>query len=282
MKGGSRKRRITWLDRIVLAAALIFAVLPIYWLVMTSFKPWMEYGDAPPGWLPTNPTLENYHFIFVPFENAFGRSESSSWGAVIATFAVASLATLISVAAGFMAALAIVRYRFGGWWLPYYILSFRMVPPIAVAIPVAVAATMVGIPDGNITLVLVYAAYTVPVSTWVLKSYMDDVPPNLEEAALLDGMSRWGAHWRVTLPLMKSGLIVTLLFVFILNWGEAAMAISIGSGQFITIPARLLGLTASPNVQIALSVMAALPLALISYFILPHLGRGFSFGVVRS
>lgn len=276
------RQRLTWGNGVFLAAGLAFALLPLYWLVMTSFKPWLEYGNAPLGWWPGHPTLENYHFVFIPFENAFGRAEASSWGSILASFGVAALATAISVTAGFMAALAIVRYRLGRWWLPLYILSFRMVPPMAVAIPIAVVATMVGFPDGNITLVLVYAAYTVPVATWVLRSYLEQVPPALEEAAQLDGLSRWAAHWRVTLPLMKSGLIVTAVFVFILNWGEAALAVSIGSGRFVTIPAQLMGLTASPNVQVALSVLAALPLVLISYFILPHLGRSFSFGFVRS
>ena len=78
------KQRFTWNNGIFLALALIFAVLPLYWLVMTSFKPWLEYGDAPLGWWPRRPTLENYHFVFIPFENAFGRAESSSWGSILA------------------------------------------------------------------------------------------------------------------------------------------------------------------------------------------------------
>lgn len=272
---------LTWPNAIFLAVALLFALFPVFWLVVSTFKPIWEYTAVPPVWFSDTPTLRAYSNVFHPYRDVFDWPQNSSWRSLIASWAVATAATAISITVGLMAGLAMARYRTGGNFLPFLILSFRMVPAMAVAIPVAIVASIVGLSAHSlVTLIFVYAAYTAPLAAWLLKSYIEQVPGEVEEAAMLDGMSRWRAHVSVTLPLIKSGLITTTLFVFILNWAEGAFAIALGSGQRITIPLQLSVKFGSPDVQAALSVLAAAPLVVIGLAIHPHLARSFTFGAI--
>jgi len=267
---------------LALVAALLFALVPLFWLVSTSFKPLFEFYLLPLQWLPRAPTLENYHNVFYPYIDPAGWPQSSSWRAIVASGVVAGSATCLSVGAGLMAAFAISRHRAGGSRMLLYILSFRMAPPMAVAIPVAVVISTVGIRDSFSGLILVYAAYTVPISTLMLKSFVDQVPAEIEEAAMMDGMSRWQSHFLVTLPLMRSGLAATLLFIFIICWGEGALALALSAGHWVTIPVQLVNKVFSPHVQGALAVLALPPLLILGFLIQPHLSRGFTFGALRN
>jgi multiple sugar transport system permease protein len=272
---------LTWLNVLFLVAALLFALFPVFWLFVSTFKPPWEYTAVPPIWLTDTPTLQNYHNVFYPYRDLLDWPQTPSWRSLIASWIVATAATVISVGVGLLAGIGFARYRAGGNALPLIILSFRMVPAMAVAIPVAIVAGQVGLAGQSLpTLILIYAAYTAPLSAWLLRSYVEQVPPEVEEAAMLDGMSRWQAHFRVTLPLIKSGLITTALFVFILNWAEGAFAIALGSGRWITIPLQLSVKFHSPHVQAALSVLAAAPLVVIGLAIHPHLARSFTFGAI--
>ena len=212
----SPARPLSPLNRIGLAAALIFALFPILWLFSRSFMPWVEYSAHPMIWLTENPTLDNYHDVFFDYVNLIGWPQSSSWRAIVASTIVSTVATFFSVAIGLLAALAISRYRIGGNFMALQILSFRMVPPIAVAVPFAIIGTTIGATFTPLLLTLIYIAYTVPLSTWMLKSFIDQTPRELEDAAMMDGMSRMQAHFRVTVPLIRSGLAATILFIFIL------------------------------------------------------------------
>ena len=116
----------------------------------------------------------------------------------------------------------------------------------------------------------------------MLKSFVDQVPAEIEEAAMMDGMSRWQSHFRVTLPLMRSGLVATLLFIFIICWGEGALALALSAGHWVTIPVQLVNKVFSPHVQAALAVLALPPLLIFGFLIQPHLSRGFTFGAVKS
>jgi multiple sugar transport system permease protein len=295
------KSGLSWVGRIALAAALLFALFPIFWLASTSFKPRHELsagyhqgseasspesrsGSVTYGavWVPSEPTLGNFRDVFFPYEDQMGMEQTSSWRALVSSTIIAAIATPISVAIGFLAAIAFARYRVGGQWMPLYVLSFRMIPPVAIAIPIAVLLSPLGIKNTPLLLPAIYAATTVPLSTWILKSFIDQVPKEFEEAAMLDGMSRWGAHFRVTLPLAKGGLAVTFLFVFVLNWTEGPIAMALAQGQYVTIPVQLINKAWSPHVQVALAVLAMVPPLAISLGIHRHLGRGFTFGAIKS
>ena len=165
--------------------------------------------------------------------------------------------------------------------MPLQILSFRMVPPIAVAVPYVIIGTTIGATFTPALLTLIYIAYTVPLATWMLKSFIDQTPREVEEAAMMDGMSRWHAHFLVTLPMRRGGLAATILFVFILNWSEGAIALALAAGHYVTIPVQIADKVASPHVQVTLAVLAALPLLTLGYLIQNHLSRGFTFGAIK-
>jgi multiple sugar transport system permease protein len=122
----------------------------------------------------------------------------------------------------------------------------------------------------------------VPISTLMLKSFVDQVLAEIEEAAMMDGMSRWQSHFLVTLPLMRSGLAATLLFIFIICWGEGALALALSAGHWVTIPVQLVNKVFSPHVQGALAVLALPPLLILGFLIQPHLSRGFTFGALKN
>ena len=267
---------------VALLAALLFALVPLFWLLSLSFRPLWEFYVVPIHWLPQEPTLENYRNVFYPYIDPSGWPQTSSWPSIVTSGVVAASATLLSIVIGLMAALAISRHGAGGPRMLLYILSFRMAPPMAVAIPVVAVITTVGLRDSFSGLILVYAAYTVPISTLMLKSFIDQVPVEIEEAAMMDGMSRWHSYFFVTLPLMRSGLAATILFIFIICWGEGALALALTAGRWVTIPVQLVNKVYSPHVQGALAVLALPPLLILGFFIQPHLSRGFTFGAVKN
>ncbi len=271
--------RLSWSNRITLAAALLFALFPIFWLLSTSFKPWDELVTT---WVPSTISLRNYRDVFYPYENMIGMPESSSWRGLVSSVAISIGATVTSVTFGLMGAIAFARYRIGRNWMPFYVLSFRAIPPMTVAIPMAILFAPLGIVNTPMLLPAIYAAVTVPFSTWMLKSYIEQVPPQVEEAAMLDGMSRWGAHFLVTVPMIKGGIAATFLFIFILNWTEAPIALALAQGRYLPLPVQFMDKVYSPHVQVALAVLGMMPPLVIGFLIQRHLSRGFTFGAVKA
>ena len=278
----TRQQKLKPAQRLALLAALVFALLPLLWLLSTSFKPLFEFFLIPVQWLPVWPTLENYRNVFYPYIDPAGFPQSSSWRAIFTSGVIALSATCLSVGASLMAAFAISRHRAGGSRTLMFILSFRAAPPMVIAVPIAAVITSAGLNDPYSGLILVYAAYTAPIATLMLKSFIDQVPAEIEEAAMMDGMSRWQSYLLVTTPLIKSGLAATFLFVFILCWGEGALALALSSGRWVTIPVQLVNKVYSPHVQSALAVLALPPLLILGFFLQPHLSRGFTFGAIKN
>ncbi len=297
-----------------LAAGLLFAVFPLFWMVSTSFKPSNEWVTTPPVWVSGDATVTNYLVILWPSVLREKRDASaqtgdtsdrqadksgvsgaiadflnkSAWQSIWGSVIISVLATILSLVVGFMAAIAIARYRFGGNFTPFFILSGRMFPPIAIAIPFVVMFSAPGIEatDTYWGLILAYAAVTVPFSTWMLKSFIDDLPQEIEEAAMMDGMSRWGAHLKVTVPLIKGGIIATALFIFILNWSEFLFALILTYTNVETIPVKLSKYFSATSgqqygIQAALATVSIVPLVVVGFFIQRHLVRGLTLGAIK-
>ena len=135
--------------------------------------------------------------------------------------------------------------------------------------------------DTHIGLILAYAAFTVPFAIWMLKSFVDEIPAEIEEAAMMDGMSRWQAHIRVTLPLMKGGVVATALFIFILNWSEFLLAVVLTEKTVVTMPINMFLYSGVFGIQAALATIAALPIVVVGLLIHKHLARGFTLGAIK-
>ena len=207
--------------------------------------PWIAYIANPAIWVTSNPTLDNYYDVFNDYVNLMGWPQSSSWRYGFSTI-ISTVATFFSVLIGLLAVFAISRYQLGRNFMALQILSFRMVPPIAVAMSFAIIGTTIGATFTPALLTLIYIAYTVPLATWMLKNFIDQTPPEVEEAAMMDGMSRWHTHFLVTLPMKRGGLAATILFVIILNWSEGAIALALAAGHYVTISVQIADKVASP------------------------------------
>jgi multiple sugar transport system permease protein len=274
---------------LVLAFAVIVTLFPVFWIAMTAIKPPTDWNAVPAIWVPSEPTLINFRTLFDPNALAVygvgGVSEAAT-SSVIGSLMATLTATALSVGIGLGAAIAISRYSGAGSATPLVILSGRMVPPAAMAVPFVIIFSTVGLTDTYTGLIAIYVAVTLPFSTWMLKSFVDDVPREVEEAAMIDGMGRMRAHLTVTVPLIRGGLFATTLFIFILNWSEFLFALVLSYSNIETIPVRLAKyVTATAGtlygVQAALAVLAMVPLVIAGFLIQNHLARGMTFGAVK-
>lgn len=282
-------RKLTLPLALILAAALVVTLFPVFWIVMTAIKPPTDWNAAPAIWVPSEPTLINFRTLFDPDairEYGVGGVSQSATAAVFGSLFAAIIATALSVTIGLFAAIGISRYGNGGKATPLIILSGRMFPPAAIAVPFVIIFSRVNLIDTYAGLVAIYVAVTLPFSTWMLNSFVDDVPREIEEAAMMDGRSRLMAHLTVTIPLIRGGLFATAMFVFILNWSEFLFALVLAYSNVITIPVQLAKyVTATAGtlygVQAALAVLAMAPLVIAGFLIQSHLARGMTFGAVK-
>lgn len=167
----------------------------------------------------------------------------------------------------------------------FFVLTGRMFPPVAIAIPLVVMYSTLNLMDLHLGLILMYTGVTVPYVIWMMKSFLDEVPKEVEEAAILDGCSQFEAIIKVTVPMVKGGLVASALFVFILNWGEFAFALLFTNINAYTLPVQIqrffsiAGFAHGP--MSALSIMATIPMIIFGYMIQKHFVRGLTFGAVR-
>jgi len=282
-------RPLTWPLALLLAVIVIVTMFPIFWIVMTAIKPPTDWNAVPAIWVPADPTIINFQTLFDPEaigDYGVGGVSESATAAVGGSLLASIAATLLSVTVGLFAAIGLSRYMTSGRFTPLMILSGRMFPPAAIAVPFVIIFSTIGLIDTYLGLVAIYVAVTLPFSTWMLKSFVDEVPREVEEAAMIDGKSRLMAHLTVTLPLIRGGLFATTLFIFILNWSEFLFALVLSYSNIETIPVRLAKyVTATAGtlygVQAALAVLAMLPLVIAGFLIQKHLARGMTFGAVK-
>jgi multiple sugar transport system permease protein len=280
---------------IVLLAA-IFA-FPLYWVVTMSFKPQREWN--PPGkvyWFPESPTLQNYEKILGiggGGETVFATQRSRSALGYLQNSAVAAVGgTLLALVVGVFTAYGIARFRAGGRTLPFQILQLRMFPPIAIIIPLLFMFVHIGLWNKYffgwlpLGLIILYGAVTFPFVVWLMRSFFQEVPKEISEAAIVDGCTQWGAFFKAVLPQVKGGLAATALFVFILNWSDFLIAKVMTQDTGNTAPVYLQSLQggASGNeygLQAALAMILIVPVAIFGLSIQRYLVRGLTFGAIK-
>src|SRR5205823_3512114 len=206
--------------RYALASIALFAALaPIYWLISISLKKEIDQFAYPPLWWNFTPTLGHYHDAFVI--RAFGRFLGNS-------ILVAACSTLVALPIGTPAAYALARFRWPGEWgakISFWILSTRMLPPIVTIVPLFLMMRELRLLNSLAGLGVVYTAFNLPFVIWMMRGFFEEIPPELEEAAMLDGESRAGALVHVVLPLARPGLAATAIFCAIVAWNEFLFAL---------------------------------------------------------
>lgn len=278
---------LRWLIALLICLAIL---LPIVWVLSISLKPPEEWMAYPPRIIPAAPTFSNYIVLFLPGNPVGGISAMVSSAepvtkAFVNSLIVVPIATLASLLIGFAAAYSVSRFRTGGPTLPLFVLTTRMFPPVAFAVPLLVYFRLLNLIDTRLGLILMYTGFTIAFSLWMMRGFIDGVPRHVEEAAILDGASPWRVLFTITLPLVRGGLAATGLFVFILNWTEFLLAQIFTSREAITLPVQISHYTGAVGrfygPMAALGVVASIPVVIAGYLIQRHLVTGFTFGLVR-
>jgi multiple sugar transport system permease protein len=276
------------------AALSLWAVIvafPLYWIVSTSFKPSDQWFSWPPVYFPSPPTLENYRDVWlgattVEKGGQTALSLQTPFLALRNSLILAFGATALAVLYGSIIAYGVSRYRLLSETRMFQLLMLRMVPPIVVVAPLSLYFSYIGLLDSMIGLGVMYFLTSLPYAVWMTKSFIDEVPREVEQAAEILGASRWRTVFEVVLPLIRSGLVATFIFILILNWSEYLLALILSKTQVVTLPVQLSKFEGSTEGrlfgrQAALSVGVTLPLMVVGILIRKHLARGFSFGMVR-
>jgi len=305
----ARTRAVALVRHAVLLVWAFVVLFPIFWMVLTSFKDAGDWVSWPTRWLPFvdfEPTLMNYRQIFYfggsTDTGALRREQTEQayniWKATFDSVVIVTLSSVISLLLGSTLAYAISRFRTGGRNYPYTILTIRMLPPIVVAIPMLIyyasiphlTTWLVGwrleFFDTYSGLTLLYIATTLPYVIWMMLAFIDEVPRELEHAARLMGASRFATLRTVVFPLVASGLMVTLLFVFILNWSEFLLALTLSQPKVLTLPVLLNKFQSAVEgrlygPQAAIGTVVTIPVVIFGFLIQKHLVKGFSFGMIR-
>ncbi len=232
----TRKRVTGFLVNLAALLVLIYIVGPFLWVAIASFQGENELLRKPPSFIPQNPTLDNYNYVFTgKIPTAYEvkgqlRSRISQEARLIApalknSFIVALVVTVVNLSLGSLAAYTFARLRFRGKNLSYnFILGSRLVPAMAVAIPYYVIVQTLGLLDTYWSMVLVYMALTLPFTIWFLSLYITNIPQEMEEAALIDGCTRFGALTRVVAPMAVPGLVAAAAFSFMSSYNEFLFA----------------------------------------------------------
>lgn len=270
----------------ILAIGAVF-LFPLYWTVTMAFKPRDEWDPLDRTiWFPDNPTLDNFRALFGGQAEALFAARPDAAAPILNSLIAATGGTALALAIGVPAAHAIARYRAGGRLLPFQALQIRMFPPIVLTIPILIMWVFLDLWDTPLGLILVYGALTFPFVIWLMRSFFREIPKEIAEAAIVDGCTHWGAFVKTILPQAKAGLAATTLFVFILNWSDFLIALTLTGNGFQTAPVYLNTLQGDEfqkdfGPQAALALLLIIPPTLLAILIQRHLIRGLTFGAIR-
>jgi multiple sugar transport system permease protein len=269
------------------------ASLPLGWLVLTSFKSKADSISTTAKFFPVAvadsdgvgfiPTLAGYRGLF----EVYAGGEASFFHYLGNSILIGLLSTTASVALGTVCAYGFSRFKIAGGrdWL-FFILSTRFLPPLAVVMPVFLMYREFDLQNTHLGLVLLYTAFNLSLAVWLMKGFIDEIPPAFEEAAMVDGYSRWQAFRLVVVPRAAPGMAVTAVFCLISAWNEYGFAMTLNNRHAVTVPVYFAGLQGNvkglPWPQIAAgALLFALPIILFTVLVRRHLLRGVTFGTIK-
>ncbi len=283
------QRGRTLLAYVTIALTLGLYLLPIFWIGATSVKSPQDINALTPKFA-FAPTLENYDSLI------YQRQGNSSDGKVTGltsfpgqlgnSLFIGGLSTILAVALGTMAAYALARFPIKGKGdLLFFILSTRMLPAIAVVIPIFLMFQKLGLLGTHLGLILLYTVFNLSFSTYLMKGFFDEIPHEYDDAALLDGYSRFAAFRKVSLPQATTGMAATAVFCFITAWNEFAFAQILAPAQPLTAPPSIIARTGSGGVDwgpiAAGTLLYLIPAAIFTFLMRKHLLRGVTFGAIK-
>jgi multiple sugar transport system permease protein len=272
-----RRRRLPPIGRILfLGLWLVFLLAPLYWLAITSIKPSDDFLAVPPVWFPDKPTIGHYTAALFGYRGLQG---------IVNSLIVSLSATVLSAFFGTLMAYSLARFNTGGQHLSFWVLSQRFLPPVAIILPIFLIYRSLRLTDTHIGLILAYTVFTLPVSVWMMYAYFRQLPRSMEDAALVDGCSRWQAFWSVAVPLAVPGIIAAAIFAFIACWTEFFFALVLTSRNAFTLPTVFRAFLGFQGAQYgeasALAIVSLVPSIVLGILVQRHLVRGLTLGAVR-
>ena len=298
-----------WVAGILVSIYALVTLIPLAWIIMTGFKTPADAISYPPK-IVFSPSVEGYCNLFstrsrqtpeyiaaLPPANGNCEKIARDQQMVVAgpsnflprftnSLIIAFGSTVLSVGFGVMAAYAFSRFKVPlKDDLMFFILSTRMMPPIAVAIPIFLMYRELGLSDTRLGMILLYSAVNVSLAVWLLKGFMDEIPREYEEAAMVDGYTRLQAFRKVVLPQATTGIVATAIFCLIFAWNEYAFAVLLTSGTAQTAPPFIPIIIGEggmdwPAVAAGTTLFLA-PILVFTVLLRKHLLRGITFGAVR-
>jgi len=298
-----------WVAGFLVALYALVAIVPLVWIILTGFKTPADSISYPPKVVFT-PSVEGYCNLFttrsrqsqeyiatlppatgtceqVARDNSMVVAGSTNYlPRFLNSLVIAVGSTVLSVGFGVMAAYAFSRFK-----VPlkddllFFILSTRMMPPIAVAIPIYLMYRELGLSDTRFGMILLYTAVNISLAVWLLKGFIDEIPREYEEAAMVDGYTRLQAFFKVVLPQATTGIVATAIFCLIFSWNEYAFAVLLTSGEAQTAPPFIPIIIGEggqdwPAVAAGTTLFLA-PILFFTILMRKHLLRGITFGAVR-
>jgi multiple sugar transport system permease protein len=260
----------------IIGLFILFVLVPLYWVVITSIKPSNDYLTVPPVWFPAEPTIVHYTAALFSYRGLQGLVNSAI---------IASVSTVLSAILGTMMAYSLARFNTGGQHLAFWVLSQRFLPPVAIILPIFLLFRSWGLYDTRIGLIIAYTFMTLPISVWMMYAYFRQLPRSLEEAALVDGLSRWQTMWMVAVPLAAPGIAAASVFVFIAVWTEFFFALVLTSRHAFTLPTVFRAFLGFQGAQYgeacALATTSLVPSIILGMLVQRHLVRGLTLGALR-
>jgi multiple sugar transport system permease protein len=271
-----RTRRLPILRYLFLALVVVFVLAPLYWVFVTSIKPSDDYLATPPVWFPDAPTIVHYTAALFAYRGLQG---------LINSLIISVSATILSCLFGTLMAYSLARFNTGGQHLSFWVLSQRFLPPIAIVLPIFLNYRVLGLNDTHFGLILAYTVFTLPVSVWMMFAYFRQMPRSLEEAALVDGCTRWTSFWKVAVPLAAPGIVAAAVFTFIACWTEFFFALVLTSRNAYTLPTVFRAFLSFQGAQYgeasALAIVSLVPSIALGVLVQKHLVRGLTLGAIR-
>ncbi len=279
--------RITPLDILSIVwviVLLIFAVVPMLWMLSTSLKGQFAALQQPPEWIPSHPTLQNYITLLSPTGDVGPVFLRYFLNSLIVSLATTALGVLVAIPAAY----AFSRFRFPGRDILFFAVLIRnMFPVVVFLIPLFILMRTLHLVNTYWSLILTYMTFGLPLSIWLLKGFYDNIPEELERAARIDGASRFKAFWLIIMPLSSPGIIATAIYAFIGAWNEYVYALTfLNSESLLTLPVGLQHFftefaTNWPGLMAAAFIMSV-PVVVLFLLLQRHFVRALTEGAIKA
>jgi multiple sugar transport system permease protein len=259
----------------ILFLVLLWTLVPILWMVLSSFKPGVAQLSPTPVFF-FRPTLQHYTDLFT----------GGNLGAYILNSALAAgISTVIAVTLGCLAGYGLARSRFRGKrHVSFWIISTRMAPIAAIVLPLFILFRYINLLDSIPGLIVAYLTFNLPFAIWIMNAFFSDLPPSLEEAAMVDGASRFQAFYRVALPLVTPGIVTTAILCLVFSWNDYAFAATFAGPNSQTLPIAAAQLNTQTGLSwgqlTAIGTIVVLPMMVVGLAVRRYLVRGLTLGAV--